>query len=559
MAFYVDKKTSVFTSVSILIFSFIVCFQPWQLHFQELSRSEGLFAAAAAEMQYDTLPVVRAHDTMLNNLPPGTPWLSSILDNFLPMETAIRILPVTALAVLAVIAGLAARRAAGNTAGFTAAAMLISTNLVLEKFVEFDPFFCSMPFVFGGWLLWFYYGFQQSNWTKAWVAFALCTGCAVYTGGYKMFPIALIPLIFQRRPLSLRSKLKRNSVLWACLIMFSFIAARTLPGIIHTGTPFDWSKVQMSGFAEYGIQLVTFPFDFAIRLLPWGIISWAPFCVAYQWIAPAPVFGKFLRTIVISLFFVFWFIPGTEIHETAVLLAPLAVLTGIYAQYPVRKYGETLTRIFRFTAVAFCLLTVFILLLYFYAPAVNIMKFFTLERSLDFLDNRSYKLFFLASALAIALCAAAVLQHKENRLPLWSQGILLVSMFMLCWWGIVTPYRTQETGKRLMGKTLETAVAKTAEVENITDPVIYKYNINEFYSEAVYSGIPFKEIRSIHDIPATDTGIFLLTTEFPQHPEREWHRLLLPSFTYRHKALVFLYGKLRNNDVATQNMELEEW
>jgi hypothetical protein len=111
-----------------------------------------------------------------------------------------------------------------------------------------------------------------------------------------------------------------------------------------------------------------------------------------------------------------------------------------------------------------------------------------------------------------------------------------------------------------MGKTLEAAVLKTMEEEGIANPVIYKHNINEFYTEAVYSGIPFCEIRSINDIPADAPGIFLLTTEFPQYPEREWRRLLLPTFTYRQKALVFLYGKLRNNDTAEQiDMELEGW
>ena len=179
MAFHTEKPLSNFAGISILIFAFLALFQPWQLHFAELSKTEGLYAAVAAETEYVLAPAAIAHGTAISTVPPSMPWLSGLLSNILPVESSLRLLPIAALAIASVLAGLAAGKVAGSTAGFTAAAMVFSTNLVLEKFLEFDPLFCAVPFLMGGWLLWFYYGYQQGNWDKAWIVFALCAGLGV--------------------------------------------------------------------------------------------------------------------------------------------------------------------------------------------------------------------------------------------------------------------------------------------------------------------------------------------------------------------------------------------
>ena len=500
MAFYVEKPLTPFFGVGLLIFAFLACFQPWQLHFAELTKGEGLYAAAALEMDCSKPPVFQAHKVILNNYPPAAPWLTGMAAKFLPVETALRIWPLVALIATALIGGFAAKNVLDSSAGFTACAMILTASLVLEKFTEFNPLFCAMPFMLGGWLLWFYCGYQRSSWNRAWAAFALCAGLGAWFGGYRVLPLMIIPLIFMRRPLSIKNRFKGWGILILPLILGVFAVLRALPGVLAGGPLFDWARIEPGSFEEYGWQLLSFPAEAALRFMPWSLLAWAPFCVACQWIAPAPIFGKFLRTITITLFFLIWLTPGGESADMVIIIPPLAVLTGIYACYPVRRYGTTLIQITRLAAAVISIAALGILALYLWHPLAQTLGRLGFERPFDFLGDLQHRVFFGVSALAVFCSAAAIFHDRGRMLPVWAQTTLLVSMYMLCHWGIAAPYSDQVLRRHELGFTVAAAVTPVAE-ENQMEPLVYKFNINDLYTEAIYSGLPFAAISSLDELP----------------------------------------------------------
>ena len=58
-----------------------------------------------------------------------------------------------------------------------------------------------------------------------------------------------------------------------------------------------------------------------------------------------------------------------------------------------------------------------------------------------------------------------------------------------------------------------------------TEPV-YKIDIQEFYCEGSRIGHPIRKIAALEEIPDSAPTVYLLATEFPQFPRRDWENLL---------------------------------
>ena len=56
---------------------------------------------------------------------------------------------------------------------------------------------------------------------------------------------------------------------------------------------FSWNK--------YMMHLISFPVGVIMRLLPWTIFIWAPFCVGLHPLDEHPIYSRFLRTIALNI------------------------------------------------------------------------------------------------------------------------------------------------------------------------------------------------------------------------------------------------------------------
>jgi drug/metabolite transporter (DMT)-like permease len=96
---------------------------------------------------------------------------------------------------------------------------------------------------------------------------------------------------------------------------------------------------------DYFRHLLTFPLDLGVRLMPWLLLAWAPFCVAIQTLDPTPIFSRFLRTLFLVDFFLLWITPLDEVHDWLILLGPLAIMTALNYELNVRRYGNVYSRL----------------------------------------------------------------------------------------------------------------------------------------------------------------------------------------------------------------------
>lgn len=94
-----------------------------------------------------------------------------------------------------------------------------------------------------------------------------------------------------------------------------------------------------NSFLEYLLKLLCFPVEFAVRLLPWTLIAWVPFCVALQALDETPIFSRYLRTLTIATFGLLWLLPDNDPRDFLFLLGPLSILVGINYELAMRRYG----------------------------------------------------------------------------------------------------------------------------------------------------------------------------------------------------------------------------
>lgn len=74
---------------------------------------------------------------------------------------------------------------------------------------------------------------------------------------------------------------------------------------------------------------------------------------------------------------------------------------------------------------------------------------------------------------------------------------------------------------------------------------LYKSNILDLYGELYYSGTEVRRILELDELPTTEEVVYLISTEFPQYPDRSWVNLLAPDYSYRGHRLFLWKGTLR--------------
>lgn len=532
---------------------FLFIFLPWLTSCRELFRQEGLYAAVAVDfidMHWGpgTGIAAQAHNTLQRDVWPLYPALVSLLYRLpLPMETALRLVSVTMLAVLSLLAAFAAGCRSGKLAGVVAGFCCFGTIFALDKGVQGGPETMAACFLLSAQLLFFHYGSRLADWNYAWMASAFFLALGFLTSGPVVILFFVFPLIFLRRPLSFAGKFRTPGFLGGIILLLLVIIIWAYPfGMELLKNP--GAELKMITPGEYLRDLLLFPVKLPLRFMPWTLVAWMPFCVALQAISPVPVFSRYLRTLFFAMAALVWLIPGISTELTFFIIGPLAVLTGLNYELGVRRYSSFLRRSL-ILGWLFFPAAVLLVLAAAFAPPV-ILRFLGDPEKMLFREIIAGYSYWASGAALLLLLTFAVFCRGRKKLPVWLLvGLLSFGVGVV---GIVEllPYSLMENGWRKFG----------SDVRQVLPPDvsrIYKYDIEGMYSGMFYVGIPVHQMRSLDELDKLDDSVYLISSRLPVYPGRVWTPLLPDDYICRGVPVSLWRGVQRQDDDYRVNSDDE--
>jgi hypothetical protein len=529
------KRTALFLTAAFLI---IYC--PLQLGDRELYWREGEYAAIALEMTPESVPLAAAHGEVIPETFPMFPWLAGMAVRLtgLKPELILRLISVLSLAGLCLAVMEAAREARDFDAGAAACAFMMSSNIIIEKAMDGYPTMPGLFFLFSAWMMWFSLGAGKGHWNKAWIYSLVLCGMAFYTVGWPAPILFFFPFVFMRRPLSVWARLSKPGFYIGTGFLLLFILLWGIPYWMSGGadTVFQTPSMRADVFSEYFSHLLFFPFDAVLRFMPWSLLAWAPFCVAFYPLDQAPIFSRYLRTVVISVFCLLWFSPFTSARDMIVLAPPLAALTGVNYWLLARRHGGVFARFLRWLSWVPLALGIATFAVY----LTPWDKIWTLGPVFEYQNNRvSFILGMIEGSANVAL-GIYLVWLSRGRERIWSGVLLMVISFMLFFWAVIHPHKSLEDSKRSFARLL----GETAAQHKVPHgAVIYKdKNISGLFGEACYLPYKLRKISSLSQLPADEPDVYLLSTDVPTAPGRNWVNLLRENERYQDKRICLWKG-----------------
>ena len=533
-----EKTVPFAVGFAVLLITFLLLYQPWQIGLHDLLRAEGIYAAEAQEFG-PGLPVCTAHGVIIRWDAPLYPLLAAGLHRTgVPLTWALRLIPLAATMLLAGLVFWAARSARPAGAALIAAAIFLSFLLTVDKTLIASPQTLAAFGLLAAHLVWFHYAARRNSWNSAWLLSCAIMVPTVWAGGLKMLLFYAFPLIFMRRPLTIWPKLNKPGMAAGAAVLAAGLLLWLAPQWLTPGAATDPARFLPE--PDWG-RLLTFPGDLLVRLLPWSPLLWIPFCVALQPLDETPIFGRFLRTLACSTFFLLWLAPGWQSSDMIFLAGPLAILLGCGYETAVRRYSHPIRSLGR-AAACFTCGTAFALLLFLLLPEQLLQTRFDLHLGIDFREEWLYRtLSMLIIAALLAGGAAGVFGGKRN--PVWLHFLFAAAAAGMFWWTVIRPYHAQDHARAELGDFLASVLEK--EQLPRTEPV-YKIDIREFYCETSRIGHPIRKIAVLEELPDSAPTVYLLATEFPQFPRRDWENLLpLERQSYFGRRIGLWRGTLR--------------
>lgn len=539
---YEEKRPNIILAILILIAAFVILYSPWNLSIRELLSEEGKFAAIALEMNFLS-PSTVAHGETLQNTYPLFPYIAAIFYKMgLTAELGVRLTSILALAGMVVTVFATSFRISGIQAAVVSSAFMMSTMIMLSKAIDGNPFTLGIILILLGWLLWFYYAAIKGSWNKAWIYASVFCGLAFYTIGWFALFYFFLPLIFSRRPLTIWKRLNTTGFKIGMVIIAVFIGLWMIPRF-DTVNPMSLSSEDFSAFftPDYLKDIIIYPFQLAFRLLPWTFIAWPAFCVAYYPLDKNPIFSRFLRTIFLSIFFVLWFSPDKDAKLSLLLVAPLAIMAGINYWLAVRRNGYSIhfllsVMVYIFTAYSA------VSLLFFMLPQTIWTKidFFKLLQVGLFQNGVSFFASYSSAGIAqtsLALLIGITTTAFRRKISVWLHSLCVALIFMLCFWAVTIPYRSQDDQAKIVASQIKTDIGNSFS-RNLT---IYKgAEIADMYVLGTYIGCHIKKILSYDQIPTSAKTVYVLTLNPPIFPERQWTKI--SSLVYNDKNIYVWKG-----------------
>ncbi len=519
---YREKEYPLFLIVAVLLVVLAAIYWPWISPARELFRQEGLYAVMAEEFKFSSF-LVTAHQVGIRNAYPLFPAAARGIQLFThwPLEAILRGISVAGLLATALVAFSAAASIRDRKAGLVAASVVLTPLIALEKGALGTPVSTSAFLLLSAQMVLFYYGVRRSDWSRGWLLSLAIMTIAFWCGGFRVLFFFFFPMIFFRRPLSGTAKFRKVGFALGLLLLGAAIAAWIASFVsAYNQIPLDYSGLTRSVGKDFLENLWSFPLTLPIRLLPWSLIAWLPFCVALQALDRTPVFGAYLRTLLLSTLLLLWILPECDTQEIFYALGPLAILVGSTYELGMRRYGE---RVRRFLALGdyLPLVITVVLLVFWYGSAELIGRFASIASGLGF---RSEKLLFIL--LAVTALAGLFYIFGRRRQPVYLSIWALVVFAGVIHSGISAHYEMQEQAKRQFGAAIAVALADEH------PQILYKSGIQDLYSPLYYAHVPVAKLTNLAALPAEEPRVYLLSDTFPLKSDRIWVNLLPGDFTY---------------------------
>lgn len=521
MAIYKEDSPERIKSVFFLILAFCAIYSLFQLGDRELRWKEGLYAAEALEMDLLS-PNTIAHGELISSSYPLFPWCVAVLYKAgIGLELGLRTVSVLSLLALAILIWETGRRAVGIDCATVSCAVMISSLIIIEKAIDGYPDFLAVLFIFSGWLSWFTYGVVRGKWNCAWILSFIFCGLAFYTLGWISVFYFIFPLIFMRRPMAAWPRIWKPGFIIGLIILVIFVFCWGYPRwIVGSDIPFRNIPIKIDSFSDYFLHIAFFPFSLILRFLPWSILAWPAFCVAYYPLDKNPVFSMFLRTIFISLFFFFWLNPFFRPKDSIILVPPLALMTGINYWLLVRRHGAELHQILKYFSYFAIIMASFVLVFYI-IPTEWWEDLIPLRRGINFRSSHQVPGIIQAFiALSIGVLAIKSIP-KGGRV--WVHAVSVCIAISLCCWALIIPYQAQDREQRDLSNAIKNSIGGdfSPSITIYIEPGI----IFGLYGPCSYLGCKVKKIHSFAELSADEKNIFLIGTEVPIFPERHWENL----------------------------------
>lgn len=544
-----EKVISPWWGLILLFAAFLALYEPWFLGLNDYYRQEGLFASFAREMSW-LYPVCTAHGTAMSGYFPLFPWLGKLLTAVTGLETvfALRLVSVFMTFATGILILFSVWRSRNFTAAAMAAAMFWGSNIVIEKSMDAMPTTTVMLGLLSSQLCWIYVGQKRGSWSWAWGWSLLILALTFLAGGFPAILLFFIPMIFLRRPLTLWPKLTKPGMLAGLGILTAAILLWYLPMHLHSAAiPVQHWQPNWR-LDKYVAHLLEFPVDFAVRFLPWNIFVWAPFCVALQAQDTTPIFSKFLRTIVLTTFFILWFVPGGKTEDLLLLAAPLSMLCGMYYEAAVTRYAPRLRWIVSHGGGLFVFVAAMAILLFCVLPESSLHLISDLEYPVTFRESLVYRGTGLFAGILL-LILAGFIAWGPRRQPLWSSLLWITLVCGIFFYLVMFPYRIQDQETRQMARELAGTLDRDRR-DSAVPATVYKFNISDLYGECLLLDARIRKISSLDELPFNENTVYVLGTAFPQQPDRDWTNLLPADRTYRNQRICLWKGVLRRDELG---------
>ena len=511
------------TCILLVIIAFTLMYQPWKLSLREFQGNEGFFVSNTQEVDFDSYPVTTAHNVKVLNGYFLYPYLSRILHDKLDLDWAesTRYTALFWAFAIALSAGITVWGLRSFKAGLMSFSFFLGVNFVFEKSVLANPTFMAVFFVFLAHIMWLYFGFVKTKWNTAWLTSLFLLTIAFLCNGFISIIYFAVPLIFMHRPLRVFSKLSKVGFFIGGLFLLVVILLWLFPYLnnINRGE-MNYSIFHAQNLGEWLCHIAYTPFEMIVRLLPWSLIAWLPFCVALRPLDETPVISHYFRVLFFVEFIIALTNPFGNIISIAYALAPLAVLCGLIYDVGVRRYYSEIRKLILTCSYMVTGLAIAVIVYCFYPQ--SLMK--------NDLPTFCLGLLFIGQAFWIYY-------YRKNG-QIWLILLSTSCSIGLFYYATMHKYRIQHRDRSIIGLKINESLNS----ENKEKLSVYMINIGGFYNEGSYIDYPIIKINSLQDLPKNSEYVYLLSPNFPQYPDRIWTNFVREN--YQDSAISLWRGDL---------------
>ncbi len=488
-----------------LLFLLITLPNSW---LSELSVEEAFHSCIAQEMIKNQEYFIARYQDKQINISPMISWIQSCLYNVLPNnELTTRLPGILSLALLSVICGYVTFNVSGPRACAASIAACISSFIALNKGIFGGQEMLFALFLNLAWLVWYILSREKHLWLYAWFFAHIFVYLAFLTSGIIAIFFFYFPLLWLRRPLKIWLRLRQSDhiISFSCFTMLTIIWILFVPfqkeGILTFFSEFKSHEPTIN----YITHLIRFPLVCLLNYLPWSLLAWPAFCMAFIPLEKDGVLCQFLRTTIISIFYCFWFLPETKAESLLPLIGPLSILTGIHYEILVRRYGRQLLILPKVISYAALLIIVLALLSLFFID-------FSLENSSISIISVSGCTVFLA--IIISFCTIQGFFNTQIWLALF---VSIVNIRLVYTCTIDVANSIYHNKKSNVGNMINTSLPNVTEIySQLPDPA--SFSVENYYMKRF-----LVSIENIGEIPNYQDIVYLLTTDtIPISQQRTW-------------------------------------